>query len=162
MWTLKGRISVPGLPAFPSFTVVWTIIFSPNHQRWLCNGTIHTLGMTIPGEWSISHQTKVESGVWLFVGSRDLSRLLQEVQLTGACNGKGAALHAEFAVNMGQIPFNRCNREEELVGDFAIGKSIGNHRQHRQFPLTQRFDQSITRLRCLAGQYSVFRNEEFI
>ena len=33
-----------------------------------------------------------------------------------------------------EIPFHRVKREEELVGDFVIGESIGDQFQYLEFP----------------------------
>ena len=55
-------------------------------------------------------------------------------------NGESTILHTELAVDVREIPFHCGNGEEELLGNFLIGTSIGDQPQHLEFPLTQRFD----------------------
>ena len=71
-------------------------------------------------------------------------------------------LHTELAVDVHEIPFHCGNREEELLGDFAIGESVGDQRQNFLLPLAEGFDQSFACLRRLAGQRLGFSKEKFI
>src|SRR5262245_9457488 len=63
---------------------------------------------------------------------------------------------------MGEIPFHRADGEKEFAGDFPVGEISGDQGQYRQLPLAQRFDQRLACVWGMMGQWSVFRNLEFI
>jgi len=50
-----------------------------------------------------------------------------------------------------EIPFHCADREQELVGDFAVGVFLGDELQDLEFPLAEGFAQNFADLRCLPG-----------
>ena len=55
---------------------------------------------------------------------------LQQSQLAGTCDRFSAALDLEFAKDLAVVPFNGIQGEEESLGNFTIGESLGKQLQH--------------------------------
>src|SRR5215469_7139575 len=66
----------------------------------------------------------------MFVGK--LARRLQQPELTGTCDGFGAALDLEFAKDVSIVPLDGVKGEEQPPSDLLIGASLRHELEYLQ------------------------------
>src|SRR6516164_6609191 len=62
---------------------------------------------------------------------------LQQVESPGAGDDLNAALHAEFAAEVVDVPLDRAHTHDEAAGDFAVGSAFQQQAQHLALALSQ-------------------------
>ncbi len=71
------------------------------------------------------------------------SAVLQQGECSGTNDGLGAALHAQFATEVIDVPLDRVHTQHEVLGNLAVGGTFQQQAQHLALALSERFHQRI-------------------
>ena len=77
----------------------------------------------------------------MFAGK--LVRWLQQAELTGTCDGFGAALDLEFAKDVSIVPLDRVEGEEQPPSDLLVGASTRHELEDFDLARAERLDKRL-------------------
>jgi hypothetical protein len=103
--------------------------------------------------------SSLEPGAWHLEPERSD---LQQAQLAGPRDGADAAIRAQFAVEIEDVPFHGPYGEIELCRDLFVGQARRQQTQHFHLPIAKRLDQGggAARGRHAGGLLSFTRRSE--
>lgn len=68
---------------------------------------------------------------------------LDEVEHSSFHDSLRAALHAQFATDVVDVPLHCVDAQDEATSDLAVGRALQQEPQHLAFPLGERFHERV-------------------
>ena len=97
-------------------------------------------------------RTRADGGLPESVAEGDRGRYpLQETQLLGAYYGLGSAVHAQLAIDVARVLFDGVERDDQGLGDFAVGASLAEQMQDFLLTRGKRLDEGGGARGCKRG-----------